>query len=91
MQTVLLSKQEKHNNGGKIFSVAQSIYSNKFLIQSDFPFFTSLAKRIKKFNIQLESLVHYPSQMKLKIRQEQPSDYAQTKKVVQLAFDKKAE
>lgn len=29
--------------------------------------------------------------MKLKIRQEQPSDYAQTKKVVQLAFDKKAE
>jgi len=29
--------------------------------------------------------------MKLKIRQEKPSDYAQTKKVVQLAFDKKAE
>ena len=29
--------------------------------------------------------------MKLKIRQEQPSDYAHTKEVVQLAFDKKAE
>ncbi len=37
------------------------------------------------------NLVHSPSPMKLKIRQEQPSDYDQTKEVVQLAFDKKSE
>lgn len=45
----------------------------------------------KTLTSQLENLVHSPSPMKLKIRQETPSDYNQTKKIVQLAFDKKAE